>query len=79
MIRGVFSVAGAVILGVLLVRVVLGQMSLADVATRGLVVVLVISVIDKVIAPMVGAALRGVGLTKNDESKGSVSPPRENV
>lgn len=60
MIRGVFSAVGAVILATLLVRVVRGSMSLTDVAIRGLVIILVISVIDKVIAPMVGAGLRGL-------------------
>ena len=62
MIRGAFSVIGAVILGVLLVRVVQGEMRLIDVAVRGLVIVVVISLIDKVIVPMVGAALNGVGV-----------------
>lgn len=62
MIRGVFSAAGAVILATLLLRVVQGSMSLMDVAVRGLVIVLVISLIDKVIAPMVGAGLRGLNV-----------------
>lgn len=62
MIRGIFSAAGAVILATLLVRVVQGKMSLMDVAVRGLVIVLVISLIDKVIAPMVGAGLRGLNV-----------------
>lgn len=66
MIRGIFSAVGAVILATLLIRVVRGSMSLTDVAIRGLVIILVISVIDKVIAPMVGAGLRG--LNAQDDS-----------
>jgi multisubunit Na+/H+ antiporter MnhG subunit len=72
MIRGTFSVLGAVILGVLLIRVVQGEMRLIDVAVRGLVIVVVISLIDKVVAPMVGAALNGVGV--RPESKSSDGP-----
>jgi hypothetical protein len=72
MIRGTFSVLGAVILGVLLIRVVQGEMRLIDVAVRGLVIVVVISLIDKVVAPMVGAALNGVSV--RPESKSSDGP-----
>lgn len=61
MIRGVFSVAGAVILLVLLVRMIQGDMSLMDVSVRGLVIVMCISVVDKVVAPAMAAALRGLG------------------
>jgi len=68
MIRGTFSVIGAVILGVLLIRVVQGEMRLIDVAVRGLVIVVVISMIDKVIVPMVGAALNGVGVLPESKS-----------
>jgi hypothetical protein len=68
MIRGTFSVFGAVILGVLLIRVVQGEMRLIDVAVRGLVIVVVISMIDKVIVPMVGAALNGVGVRPESKS-----------
>lgn len=68
MIRGVFSAVGAVILATLLVGVVRGTMSLMDVAVRGLVIILVISVIDKVIAPMVGAGLRGLNVANDDTS-----------
>lgn len=75
MIRGVFSVAGAVLLAVLLLRVVQGQMSLIDVAARGLVIVLAISLVDKVIAPTVGALLRGIGVMSEDESTEQVSNP----
>ena len=66
MIRGIFSAVGAVILPTLLLRVIQGQMSLTDVAVRGLVIVVVISFIDKVIAPMVGAAIRGVAVESDD-------------
>lgn len=75
MIRGVFSVAGAILLAVLLLRVVQGQMSLIDVAARGLVIVLAISLVDKVIAPTVGALLRGIGVMSADESAEQVSNP----
>ena len=68
MIRGTFSVFGAVILSVLLIRVVQGEMRLIDVAVRGLVIVVVISMIDKVIVPMVGAALIGVGVRPESKS-----------
>lgn len=68
MIRGVFSAVGAMILAVLLLRVVQGSMSLMDVAVRGLVIVLVISLIDKVVAPLVGAAIRGLDVAADDES-----------
>jgi hypothetical protein len=68
MIRGIFSAAGAVILATLLLRVVQGSMSLMDVALRGLVIVLVISLIDRVIAPMVGAGLRGLNVAIDDDS-----------
>ena len=68
MIRGTFSVFGAVILSVLLIRVVQGEMRLIDVAVRGLVIVVAISMIDKVIVPMVGAALNGVGVRPESKS-----------
>lgn len=75
MIRGIFSAAGAVILATLLLRVIQGQMSLIDVAVRGLVIVVVISVVDKVISPMVGAALRGVAVkSDNEEPRDLVGP-----
>ncbi len=74
MIRGIFSAVGAVILATLLIRVVRGSMSLTDVAIRGLVIVLVISVIDKVIAPMVGAGLRGLNAESNRPTEGDNGP-----
>lgn len=69
MIRGIFSAVGAIILGTLLIRVVQGAMSLSDVAVRGLVIVVVISLIDKVIAPLVGAALRGLNTVMEPEAE----------
>jgi len=73
MIRGIFSTVGAVLLGTMLLRVVSGSMSLPDVAGRGLVILLVISFIDKVVAPMVGAGLRGLnGPANNESSLGTV-------
>lgn len=74
MIRGIFSAVGAVILATLLVRVVRGSMSLTDVAIRGLVIILVISVIDKVIAPMVGAGLRGLNAQGDSPTTGESGP-----
>lgn len=75
MIRGIFSAVGAVILATLLLRVVRGSMSLMDVAIRGLVIVLVISLIDKVIAPMVGAGLRGLDVATDQKDTRDVSRP----
>jgi hypothetical protein len=73
MIRGIFSAAGAVIVAVMLIRVVQGEMSLVDVSLRGLVIVLVISAIDKVIAPMVGAALRGLNVISDEDAPDSMT------
>lgn len=58
MIRGVFSIAGLVIILMLLLRSLQGEISLADVAVRGLVIVVCIGVIDKLVVPIVAAALR---------------------
>ncbi len=60
-------------LATLLVRVVQGKMSLMDVALRGLVIILVISVIDKVIAPMVGAGLRGLNVASDPKLPADVA------
>lgn len=75
MIRGVFSVAGAVILLVLLVRMIQGDMSVMDVAIRGLVIVLCISVVDKVIAPAMAAAIRGLGPDDETEADDNAELP----
>ena len=75
MIRGTFSVAGAIILLVLLVRVVQGDMSLTDVAVRGIVIVMCISVVDKVLAPTVGAALRNLGPDEEAAEGGDAELP----
>ncbi len=75
MIRGAFSVAGAIILLVLLVRVIQGDMSLTDVAVRGLVIVMCISVVDKVLAPTLAAALRGVGFEEETVEDGDAELP----
>jgi len=74
MIRGVFSAVGATIIALLLVRVIMGSMSLVDVAIRGLVIVVVISFIDKVIAPLVGAAIRGLNVALDEEPEDKSVP-----
>jgi Mn2+/Fe2+ NRAMP family transporter len=73
-IRGVLSITGAIILVVLLFRVIQGDMSLMDVAVRGLVIVLCISVVDKVLAPTIGAALRGMKVDDDPAEAGEPSP-----
>ena len=60
MIRGVFSLVGMGILFVLLVRTVQGEIGLADVAVRGLVIVVAIAVVDKLIVPLVAFGLRSI-------------------
>lgn len=69
MIRGVFSIAGLGILLVLLVRAALGQVSLTDVAIRGLVIVVCIAVVDKVIVPLIAAGLRATAVEIDDAEK----------
>lgn len=69
MIRGVFSIAGLGILVVLLVRAALGQVSLVDVAVRGLVIVVCIAVVDKVIVPVIAAGLRATAVETEDAKK----------
>ncbi len=72
MIRGVLSLVGMGILFVLLVRTVQGQMGLTDVAVRGLVIVVVIAIVDKLVVPLAAFALRtlSVGTEADEEPSG---------
>jgi hypothetical protein len=75
MIRGTFSVFGAVVLLVLLIRMIQGDMSVTDVAVRGLVIVMCISLVDKVVAPAVGAAMRNLGPEEEPVEEGDAELP----
>ena len=68
MIRGVFRLAGLVILSLLLVRLLRGQIGVEDVAIRGLVIVVCIAAIDKVVVPVASAAIRALSLSDEDSS-----------
>jgi hypothetical protein len=76
MIRGVFSMVGLVIILVLLIRTLQGEMSLEDVAVRGLVIVVCIAVIDRLIVPLIGMAINATGVEneqRDDEAESSRS------
>ena len=75
MIRGVFSLAGLVILCILLIRLMQGQIGLEDLALRGLVIVVCIAVIDKIAVPLVSAAIRATSVGDDaDASPAAASP-----
>lgn len=78
MIRGLFSLAGLVMILLLLVRLLQGAISVEDVAVRGLVIVVCIGVIDKVIVPLVAAALRVLSVGDHD-SPPAVRAPGDNA
>lgn len=77
MIRGVFSVAGAGILLVLLYRFLQGQMTIGDVASRAVVIALCISLVDKVVAPAIEAALRGADAP--EKGSDDLDAPEESI
>lgn len=66
MIRGVFSLAGLVMILLLAVRLLQGAISVEDMAIRGLVIVICIGVIDKVIVPIVAAAIRALSIDADE-------------
>jgi len=78
MIRGVFSLAGLVMILLLLIRLLQGAISVEDVAIRGLVIVVCIGVIDKVIVPLAAAAIRALSVGEND-SPPAVRTPGDNT
>ena len=67
MIRGVFSLAGLAIISMLLLRFMQGEISLEDLAIRGLVIVVCIAVIDTIAVPLVSAAIRAVSVADPSE------------
>ena len=66
MIRGIFSLAGLVMILLLAVRLMQGAISVEDMAIRGLVIVTCIGIIDKVIAPIVAAAISALSVGADD-------------
>ncbi len=78
MIRGVFSLAGLVMILLLLIRLLQGAISVEDVALRGLVIVVCIGLIDHVIVPLAAAAIRALSVGE-DESPTAVPSPSDNA
>lgn len=74
MIRGIFSLAGLLMILLLAVRLLQGAISVEDMAIRGLVIVACIGIIDKVIAPIVAAAIRALSVG-DDEPSSAVGTP----
>lgn len=68
MIRGIFSLAGLLMILLLAVRLLQGAISVEDMAVRGLVIVVCIGIIDKVIAPIVAAAIRALSVGDDEPS-----------
>ena len=78
MIRGVFSLAGLVMILLLLIRLIQGAISVEDVALRGLVIVVCIGFIDQVIVPLAAAAIRALSVGEGD-SPPAVRSPGDNA
>lgn len=74
MIRGVFSLAGLAIFSVLLIRFMQGEIGIEDLATRGLVIVVCIAVIDTIAVPLVSAAIRATSVEDRSETTPRPTP-----
>ncbi|MGI9607336.1 MAG: hypothetical protein ACR2P0_14465 [Acidimicrobiales bacterium] len=67
MIRGALSFVGLIIMAVLLLGAVQGRMSIGDVASRGVVIVVAIAVVDKIVAPVLSMGIQAT-TPKNDKT-----------